>query len=92
MLERFVTRLFSEKLNLLPGWTNFLDYPLLILFAIYVLGRTRGRRKKQPPSGFELPWGKIMAASVIVTLPLIALVVYFQRLIVSGLSAGAVKG
>jgi len=44
------------------------------------------------PSGFELPWGKIMAASVIVTLPLIALVVYFQRLIVSGLSAGAVKG
>jgi len=44
------------------------------------------------PSGFELPWGKIMAASVIVTLPLVALVVYFQRLIVSGLSAGAVKG
>jgi trehalose/maltose transport system permease protein len=44
------------------------------------------------PSGFELPWGKIMAASVIVTMPLVALVVYFQRLIVSGLSAGAVKG
>jgi trehalose/maltose transport system permease protein len=44
------------------------------------------------PSGFELPWGKIMAASVIVTLPLVVLVVYFQRLIVSGLSAGAVKG
>ncbi len=44
------------------------------------------------PSGFELPWGKIMAASVIVTVPLIALVVLFQRRIVSGLSAGAVKG
>jgi trehalose/maltose transport system permease protein len=43
-------------------------------------------------SGFELPWGKIMAASVIVTLPLVALVVYFQRRIVSGLAAGAVKG
>jgi trehalose/maltose transport system permease protein len=43
-------------------------------------------------SGFELPWGKLMAASVIVTLPLVALVVWFQRLIVSGLSAGAVKG
>lgn len=42
-------------------------------------------------SGFELPWGKIMAASVVVTLPLVALVVYFQRLIVSGLSSGAVK-
>ena len=43
-------------------------------------------------SGFELPWGAIMAASVIVTLPLVVLVVYFQRLIVSGLTAGAVKG
>lgn len=42
-------------------------------------------------SGFELPWGRIMAASVIVTLPLVALVVFFQRLIVSGLSSGAVK-
>jgi trehalose/maltose transport system permease protein len=42
--------------------------------------------------GYELPWGPIMAASVIVTLPLIALVIYFQRLIVSGLTAGAVKG
>jgi trehalose/maltose transport system permease protein len=43
-------------------------------------------------SGFELPWGSIMAASVIVTLPLLVLVVVFQRLIVSGLTAGAVKG
>lgn len=43
-------------------------------------------------SGFELPWGSIMAASVIVTLPLVVLVVYFQRRIVSGLTAGAVKG
>jgi len=44
------------------------------------------------PSSFELPWGGIMAASVIVTLPLVALVVVFQRLIVSGLTQGAVKG
>jgi trehalose/maltose transport system permease protein len=40
----------------------------------------------------ELPWGNIMAASVIVTVPLIALVLAFQRRIVSGLTAGAVKG
>jgi trehalose/maltose transport system permease protein len=33
-----------------------------------------------------------MAGSVIVTLPLIALVLVFQRKIVSGLTAGAVKG
>jgi trehalose/maltose transport system permease protein len=43
-------------------------------------------------SGYELPWGTIMAASVIVTLPLVLLVAVFQRLIVSGLTAGAVKG
>lgn len=43
-------------------------------------------------SEFEVPWGNIMAASVIVTVPLIALVLVFQRKIVSGLTAGAVKG
>jgi trehalose/maltose transport system permease protein len=43
-------------------------------------------------SEYELPWGKIMAASVVVTLPLIFLVLVFQRRIVSGLTAGAVKG
>lgn len=43
-------------------------------------------------SEFESPWGAIMAASVIVTVPLIVLVLIFQRKIVSGLTAGAVKG
>jgi trehalose/maltose transport system permease protein len=43
-------------------------------------------------SQFELPWGRVMAASVIVTVPLIVLVLIFQRRIVSGLTAGAVKG
>lgn len=43
-------------------------------------------------SAYELPWGNIMAASVIVTVPLIVLVLMFQRRIVSGLTAGAVKG
>ncbi|CAI0707730.1 carbohydrate ABC transporter permease [Serratia ficaria] len=46
----------------------------------------------QGASQFELPWGTIMAASVIVTLPIIALVLIFQRRIVSGLTHGAVKG
>ncbi|HRX72293.1 MAG TPA: carbohydrate ABC transporter permease [Candidatus Competibacteraceae bacterium] len=43
-------------------------------------------------SQYELPWGNIMAASVIVTLPVVGLVLIFQRRIVSGLTAGAVKG
>jgi len=43
-------------------------------------------------SEFEIPWGRIMAASVTVTVPLIVLVLIFQRRIVAGLTAGAVKG
>jgi trehalose/maltose transport system permease protein len=43
-------------------------------------------------SQHELPWGNIMAASVIVTVPLVVLVLIFQRKIVAGLTAGAVKG
>jgi trehalose/maltose transport system permease protein len=41
---------------------------------------------------FELPWGNILAASVLVTLPLVILVLIFQRKILAGLTAGAVKG
>lgn len=40
----------------------------------------------------EIPWGRIMAASVVVTLPLILLVLVGQRRIIAGLTAGAVKG
>jgi trehalose/maltose transport system permease protein len=43
-------------------------------------------------TAYEIPWGSIMAASVIVTIPLVALVLVFQKKIVSGLTAGAVKG
>jgi multiple sugar transport system permease protein len=41
---------------------------------------------------FEIPLGTISAASVVVTIPLIVLVLIFQRRIVAGLTAGAVKG
>lgn len=43
-------------------------------------------------SAYEVPWGSIMAACVVVTAPLLMLVMFFQRKIVSGLTAGAVKG
>ena len=39
-----------------------------------------------------VPWGEIAAASFITTAPLIIIVLLFQRRIVTGLSAGAVKG
>lgn len=38
------------------------------------------------------PFGEIMAAAVIVTIPLLVLVLIFQNRIVEGLTAGAVKG
>jgi trehalose/maltose transport system permease protein len=43
-------------------------------------------------STYEVPWGIIMAASVMVTIPLVVLVLIFQRKIISGLTAGGVKG
>ncbi len=43
-------------------------------------------------SVFEIPYGPIAAATVLGTLPLVLLVLFFQRKIVQGLTAGAVKG
>ncbi len=41
---------------------------------------------------YTIPWGEIAAASFITTAPLVLLVLLFQRRIVTGLSAGAIKG
>ena len=41
---------------------------------------------------FEQPLGTISAASVVISIPLILLVLLFQKRIVAGLTAGAVKG
>jgi multiple sugar transport system permease protein len=41
---------------------------------------------------YTMPWGEIAAASLVATLPLIALVLPLQRRIVHGLVAGAIKG
>jgi multiple sugar transport system permease protein len=43
-------------------------------------------------SKFEQPFGTIMAAGVLVTIPLVIMVLFFQRRIVAGLTAGGVKG
>ena len=44
------------------------------------------------PGLYEIPWGDIAAASLVVTLPVAALAALFQRHIVAGLTAGSVKG
>jgi multiple sugar transport system permease protein len=40
----------------------------------------------------EIPWGNLMAASAIASVPLVILTLIFQRYIVAGLMGGAVKG
>jgi len=47
--------------------------------------------KFQGTTGFDTPYGTIMAAGVIVTVPLLIAVLLFQRRIVAGLTAGGVK-
>ena len=42
-------------------------------------------------TGFDIPYGTKMAAGVVVTVPLVVLVLIFQRRIIAGLTAGAVK-
>ncbi|HEY3630033.1 MAG TPA: carbohydrate ABC transporter permease [Jatrophihabitantaceae bacterium] len=46
----------------------------------------------QGPSQFIPPTGYVAAAAVIVTIPVVVLVLFFQKRIVAGLTAGAVKG
>ena len=42
------------------------------------------------PGQYTMPWGEISAACVMATLPLVALVLVFQRRIIRGLSAGSI--
>ena len=40
----------------------------------------------------EVSWGSVMAAAVVIILPAIVLTMVFQRYVIKGLTAGAVKG
>jgi multiple sugar transport system permease protein len=46
----------------------------------------------QGKSAYEIPVGSISAASIVVMVPLVVMVLMFQKRIVSGLTAGGVKG
>jgi multiple sugar transport system permease protein len=72
-------------------WNDF-------LFAISLTATTRARTVPAAigfftgSSQFTAPTGSISAAAVIITIPIIAFVLFFQRRIVAGLTSGAVKG
>ncbi len=65
-------------------------------FALLIM--TRGDYQTLPvgialfPGEYTMPWGEIAAASIVTTMPLILLTLFFQRRIIAGLTAGAVKG
>lgn len=73
------------------AWNDF-------LFAISLTSTDRARTVPaalaffSAESQFQQPTGLVAAASVVVTLPVVAVVVAFQRRIVAGLTSGAVKG
>ena len=68
------------------------------LFALSFTSTARAKTVPVVIAGFAgsdyyvTPWGQIMAASVVVTVPLIVLALVFQKKIMSGMTAGAVKG
>ena len=75
----------------LACWNDF-------LFAISFTSTTSSRTAPASiayfsgSSQFTVPTGPIAAAAVVITIPIIIFVLFFQRRIVAGLTSGAVKG
>lgn len=76
---------------------------LVFVFAwnefMYALSLTSSVAARTVPVGIalfpglhEVPWGEIAAGSVVATAPVVALAIAFQRRVLEGLTAGAVKG
>lgn len=72
-------------------WNEFM---LALTFMTRDAGKTvtAGIASVGAASLYEIPWGQLSAAVVLSTLPLVLLVLVFQRQIVSGLTRGAIKG
>lgn len=65
---------------------------------LFALSFTTGPERQTVPVAVALfrgqhqvPWGQILAATVVSTLPVVALVAVFQRRVVAGLTSGSVK-
>ena len=75
----------------LTCWNDFL---LAISFTSTISARTAPAAMQYFSGGsvFTIPTGPIAAAAVVITIPIIIFVLFFQRRIVAGLTSGAVKG
>lgn len=76
-------------LTFLYAWNEFL----------FALAFTAGPERQTVPVAialfrgqYQVPWGQVLAAAVVASLPVAMVVLAFQRRIVRGLTAGAVKG
>ena len=76
-------------LTFLYAWNEFL----------FALSFTLGPDRQTVPVAialfrgqYQVPWGQILAAAVVASLPVAIVVLVFQRRIVSGLTSGATKG
>ncbi len=70
------------------AWNEFL---FALTFTSTVRARTVPVEIALFPGVHEMPWAEIASASVVVTLPVVLVVFLFQRRIVEGLTAGAIK-
>lgn len=75
-------------LILIFAWNEFL---LTLTFTATEKSRTIPVGIALFPGIHEIPWSEIAAASIIITVPLIFIVLIFQRRILAGLTVGAVK-
>jgi len=75
----------------LACWNDFL---FAISFTSTTAARTAPAAMQYFSGGsvFTVPTGPIAAAAVVITIPIIIFVLFFQRRIVAGLTSGAVKG
>jgi multiple sugar transport system permease protein len=75
----------------LACWNDFL---FAISFTSTVSARTAPAAMQYFSGGsvFTIPTGPIAAAAVVITIPIVIFVLFFQRRIVAGLTSGAVKG
>ncbi len=96
-----VTRIFLPLMGPALATSGLLAFIVAWNEFLFALTFTLTNRARTVPvaialisgaSEHELPWGRIMAASVIVTLPLVLLALACQRRIVAGLTAGSVRG
>lgn len=89
MLPLIKPAIFSVALIVFINAWN--EYIYALTFMTNDLMRTVPVGIAMFPSNYEMPWGDMAAGSVIVTVPLIIMVLIFQKKIIAGLTAGGVK-